>query len=210
MEDPTFLHQWHLSSIDDPSLLPTAATLGETLQPHSFSYPNFKPKTSMETALTDIETPRKHHKSNSWSPNKIDQTSEAQFVSYRNLPSFVDSNYINQLGLVKATDEIVCHITNDTNPPHMIYQGILELGNEHYVFKASQDAKKVGARHKLSKPQDHILAERKRREKLSQRFIALSALIPALENVSKFLLMCFLEIYQSEFIASVFHNFIVG
>ncbi|KAL5710625.1 hypothetical protein ACHQM5_021165 [Ranunculus cassubicifolius] len=33
--------------------------------------------------------------------------------------------------------------------------------------------------------QDHIIAERKRREKLSQRFIALSALIPGLKKMDK-------------------------
>ncbi|GFP99432.1 transcription factor bhlh25 [Phtheirospermum japonicum] len=33
--------------------------------------------------------------------------------------------------------------------------------------------------------QDHILAERKRREKISQRFIALSALVPGLKKMDK-------------------------
>ncbi|KAL1534456.1 transcription factor bHLH25-like [Salvia divinorum] len=38
---------------------------------------------------------------------------------------------------------------------------------------------------KLAQAQDHILAERKRREKLSQRFIALSALVPGLKKMDK-------------------------
>ncbi|KAJ0441740.1 putative transcription factor bHLH family [Helianthus annuus] len=38
---------------------------------------------------------------------------------------------------------------------------------------------------KNTTPQDHILAERKRREKLSQRFIALSALVPGLKKMDK-------------------------
>ncbi|PWA94475.1 basic helix-loop-helix (bHLH) DNA-binding superfamily protein [Artemisia annua] len=38
---------------------------------------------------------------------------------------------------------------------------------------------------KVSHAQDHILAERKRREKLSQRFIALSALVPGLKKMDK-------------------------
>ncbi|KAK7252244.1 hypothetical protein RIF29_36060 [Crotalaria pallida] len=158
MEDPTFQHQWHFN---EPSLLPKAAALGETLQHYSFSYPNFNSKTSM------------------------DQTSEAQFASYPNLLSFVDSNYINQLGLMKAKDEMVCPKINNINPPNMIYQGTLELGNQNYVFKACQDTNKAAARPKLSQPQDHIIAERKRREKLSQRFVALSALVPALQKTDK-------------------------
>ena len=35
--------------------------------------------------------------------------------------------------------------------------------------------------------QDHVLAERKRRERLTQRFIALSSLVPGLKKVIKFL-----------------------
>ncbi|XP_071736930.1 transcription factor bHLH25-like [Rutidosis leptorrhynchoides] len=38
---------------------------------------------------------------------------------------------------------------------------------------------------KVTPVQDHILAERKRREKLSQRFIALSALVPGLKKMDK-------------------------
>lgn len=34
-----------------------------------------------------------------------------------------------------------------------------------------------------SQAQDHVIAERKRREKLSQRFIALSAVVPGLKKV---------------------------
>ncbi|KAL9238515.1 hypothetical protein vseg_012924 [Gypsophila vaccaria] len=37
----------------------------------------------------------------------------------------------------------------------------------------------------LSSSKDHVLAERKRREKLSQRFIALSAIIPGLKKMDK-------------------------
>ena len=38
--------------------------------------------------------------------------------------------------------------------------------------------------------QDHVLAERKRREKLSQRFIALSAVVPGLKKVQKLKNIC--------------------
>ncbi|KAH1087484.1 hypothetical protein AAZX31_07G170800 [Glycine max] len=168
MEDATFLHQWHLSSIDDPNLLPIAAAFGETLQHHAFStYPNFNPKTSMETTLADDERGTKHHRNISLNPNsKSAQTSsETQFVSFPNLFSFVDSNHT-------------------TPPPDTISQGT--LGNHNnYVFKACQEAKKTGKRYKHSQPQDHIIAERKRREKLSQRFIALSALVPGLQKTDK-------------------------
>lgn len=173
MEDPTFLHQWYMSSIDDPNLVPIAAAFGETLQHHAFTYPNFNHKTSMETALADMERTTRHHKNNmSWNPCKSTaQTSETQFVSFPNLFSFVDSNDTSPLGLDSCT----------TTLPDTISQGT--LGNHNYVYKTCQEAKKIGKRSKLSQPQDHIIAERKRREKLSQRFIALSALVPGLQKV---------------------------
>ncbi|XP_015956179.1 transcription factor bHLH25-like [Arachis duranensis] len=180
MEDPTYLHQWHLSSIYEPTLLPIAAAFGETLQQHSFSHPSFNSKTSMETSLSNIDRPTKHLKNNSWCPTKT--PSEAQFASCSTLLSFVDPNYINQLEVVKSKDEMVCPKMNDTTPKDMNFQGT--LGNQ-YVFEASQATKHVGPRSRLSQPQDHIIAERKRREKLSQRFIALSALVPGLQKTDK-------------------------
>lgn len=53
----------------------------------------------------------------------------------------------------------------------------------NYVLKPCQGIKRITPNTKLSQPQDHILAERKRREKLNQSFIALSALIPGLKKV---------------------------
>ncbi|KAG4999453.1 hypothetical protein JHK82_020621 [Glycine max] len=72
-----------------------------------------------------------------------------------------------------------------TTPPDSISQGTLLGNHNNYVFKACQEAKKTGKRYKHSQPQDHIIAERKRREKLSQRFIALSALVPGLQKTDK-------------------------
>lgn len=177
MEDPNFLHQWnhHISSID---------TFGDALQKH----PNFNTKTSMETLLAaGSERPMKQLKNNSWNYNNSPQTSDTQQYdnSCCNLVSFVDSNYTsNQLGLLKPKSEMVCpKIDNATLANMLINQG--NLGNQNHVFKAFQKAKDVDTRpNKLSQAHDHIVAERKRREKLSQRFIALSALVPGLKKVS--------------------------
>ncbi|XP_057871127.1 transcription factor bHLH25 [Cryptomeria japonica] len=48
------------------------------------------------------------------------------------------------------------------------------------MFKQNQGKKQVS-----SNTHDHIMAERKRREKLSQRFIALSAIVPGLKKMDK-------------------------
>ncbi|KAJ1396573.1 Myc-type, basic helix-loop-helix [Sesbania bispinosa] len=185
IEDPNFLHQWHLSSIDTTSL--TAAAFGEALQKHSFSNStNFNTKTSMETSLNGMERPTKQLKNNSWNHNKSPQTTtDTQLASCSNLLSFVDSNYTSQWGLMKPKVEMVCPKMDNTTLANMlISQG--NLVNENYVFKTScQEAKKIMNHPKLSQPQDHVIAERKRREKLSQRFIALSALVPGLKKMDK-------------------------
>ncbi|XP_027339199.1 transcription factor bHLH25-like [Abrus precatorius] len=182
IEDPSFLHQWNLNPIDTTSL--TGAAFGEILQKHSVSdNPNFNSKTSMETS-SGIERPTKQLKNNSWSHSKSQQSSETQFASCSNLLSFVDSNYTSELGLVKPKVEMVCpKINNNTLADMLISQGT--LGNQNYAFKACQEAKKIETRPKVSQPHDHIIAERKRREKLSQRFIALSALVPGLKKMDK-------------------------
>ncbi|XP_028787142.1 transcription factor bHLH25-like isoform X2 [Neltuma alba] len=188
VEDPTFLHQWHLNSLDDPSLLPLDAAFGETLEQHSFSNPTrFNPKTSMADTLSGIERPQKHLKPNNWSPNTSDQNQilDTDYDSCSNLLSFVNSSYISQLGTLKPKVQIPCPEINGTILSDMLASHG-SLGNQNFVFNASQDARKnVGTSPKLSQPQDHIIAERKRREKLSQRFIALSALVPGLKKTDK-------------------------
>lgn len=206
MEDPNFLYQWNLSSTDATSL--AAAAFGETLQKHSFSISNFNSKTCMETSPAGAERPAKQFKNNSWNHNKSPQTSEAQFDSCSNLLSFVNSNYTSQLGLVRPKVETVGHELDGTNPVDMlISQGT--LGNHNHVFKACQETKNIGTRPKLSQPHDHVLAERKRREKLSRRFIDLSALVPGLKKVSNYVVNVLFAIVLLSFLLSVSHNFIM-
>ncbi|KAI3448209.1 hypothetical protein Pfo_004874 [Paulownia fortunei] len=58
-------------------------------------------------------------------------------------------------------------------------------GNQNFILKPCQGVKRISTNTRLDQAQDHIIAERKRREKLSQRFIALSALIPGLKKMDK-------------------------
>ncbi|XP_021776330.1 transcription factor bHLH25-like [Chenopodium quinoa] len=61
------------------------------------------------------------------------------------------------------------------------------INSQNCIPKATQVAKKSSAAlASLSQqPKDHIIAERKRREKLNQRFIALTATIPGLKKMDK-------------------------
>lgn len=74
--------------------------------------------------------------------------------------------------------------------------------NCNYLVSSSHGGAKVMSTSKTSKVtsyeyQDHILAERKRREKLSQMFIALSALLPNLKKVRKICPFFRLHTYKS-------------
>ncbi|KAJ6671062.1 SYMBIOTIC AMMONIUM TRANSPORTER [Salix viminalis] len=149
MEDPSFINQWYMNSLDDISLLPLAAAFGEDAH-HPFSHQNFNLKTSMDAAPTSINVrPTKQMKTY--------HLSDPQSAFSPNILSFVNPNHANQMGLVKPKEEAACQ------------------GPERISTNSTR----------LSQSQDHIIAERKRREKLSQRFIALSAVVPGLKKMDK-------------------------
>ncbi|KAL5096530.1 hypothetical protein RYX36_000857, partial [Vicia faba] len=185
IEDPSYLHQWnnHLNSIDTNNL--SASDFGDALQKHFLSNDqNFNNKTCMGVS----ERAAKQLKNNSWNYNSSNlQTSETQFA---NLLSFADSSYANQLGLLKPKSEMMVSPKIDNSSTTianmLMNQGNLLENQQNHVFKAFHEAKDVETRpSKLSQAHDHIVAERKRREKLSQRFIALSALVPNLKKMDK-------------------------
>lgn len=185
MEDHNFINQWHMNSLDEFSMLPLAGVApGENLQhPYSHSHANFNPKASLDNnSLIGIDRLMKHHKPNGWNSSEINHLSNQQVVSSPNLFNFVGSNCTNQMGFVKPKEEAVRLKSINTIPSDMlIAQGCFP--NQNYVLKANQGAKRITTSNKLSQTKDHILAERKRREKLSQRFIALSAIVPGLKKV---------------------------
>nr|WIE96106.1 basic helix-loop-helix transcription factor [Loropetalum chinense var. rubrum] len=184
MEDPFFIHQW-MNSFDEPSAIPIATAFADNLQ-HTFSHPTFNHKTSMETSYTDIERPPKQLKTNSWNSCKLDPISNPQPASCPNILSFVNSNCPNQVSYVKPKEEQMSSKSiTATSIPSDILTSQGSFGNQSYVFKANEGAKKSSTTARSSQTQDHIIAERKRREKLSQRFIALSAIVPGLKKTDK-------------------------
>ncbi|ESQ46191.1 hypothetical protein EUTSA_v10000426mg [Eutrema salsugineum] len=69
------------------------------------------------------------------------------------------------------------------NSPNLIFSAKEEAGSPELITRETKRAQPLTR--SPSNSQDHILAERKRREKLSQRFVALSALIPGLKKMDK-------------------------
>ncbi|XVE67382.1 hypothetical protein DITRI_Ditri08aG0155700 [Diplodiscus trichospermus] len=191
MGGPELFNQWHMNSLDELSTLPLAAGFGENLQQHSFSnnYPTaLNLKTCAETSHTAIGRPPKQLKTNSWSSCKTDTAdiniSNLQAVFSPNALSFESSNHINPLGNMKPKDEAPCSQNMKSFPSDILFSQN-PSGSQNYVLKGCHGAKRVSTGNRISQAQDHIMAERKRREKLSQRFIALSAIVPGLKKMDK-------------------------
>lgn len=103
----------------------------------------------------------------------------------QNLSHGSDSGMVNRGTLVKPKDEAFASSSsyNSIPSPGSGYQNY--YGFTEGCHGDSSGAKVVpkSDRSRISPYQDHILAERKRREILGQRFITLSALLPNLKKV---------------------------
>lgn len=166
MDDPSFVPMWQFNSFDELSTASVTDSFEGNLR-HSFDHQMFDIKPFAETPHTGTRRPLKIQKTNSWDSSITDLGSNAPANSSPNLVSFANSsNYANQFALLKPKED-----SQDS------------FGNQNYVLKASQGAKRISTNNRFPSNQDHVMAERKRREKLSQRFIALSAIIPGLKKV---------------------------
>ncbi|KAB2600694.1 transcription factor bHLH18-like [Pyrus ussuriensis x Pyrus communis] len=187
MEDPFFINQWqYMNSLDELGMLPLAAEIGDNLQ-HSHFHPTFNFKTPIDNSHTGIDRPAKQLKTDGWPSCKTDHlVSNPQVASSPNILSFVNSNHANQMAVLKPKEEAAAVCSKSTNSlPSDILLSQGSFGNQNCLFKASQGTNRNSTNPRLSATQDHIIAERKRREKLSQRFIALSAIIPGLKKMDK-------------------------
>ncbi|KAK1562534.1 hypothetical protein Q3G72_013561 [Acer saccharum] len=178
VEDPScFINQWHMNYVDNFNLLPMAAAFGENSQnpPHhtlqtTSNIEQYSSYNNNNQAGSD--RPLKQLKTNTWDYSQTDLYPNSN-------ASVVNSNQVNQMGILKPKDELLCSQSDISNSQSC-------FANQNYVIKACQGAKSIGpAGTRLSQAQDHIIAERKRREKLSQRFIALSSIVPGLKKMDK-------------------------
>nr|WAK86053.1 transcription factor bHLH7 [Nothapodytes nimmoniana] len=184
MEDTDFIHQWPLNSFDEISTLSAAtAALGENLHQFPFSHSIFDLKPSPEISQAIVDRPMKQMKMNSWDACRANHISNPQATSPILVP-FSSSGYFKQPGILMPKEETLSCNSKTILPSDFLVSEDSSL-NQNYLFKACQGAKRVTPAAKFSQAQDHIIAERKRREKLSQRFIALSALIPGLKKMDK-------------------------
>ncbi|MQL86814.1 hypothetical protein Taro_019347 [Colocasia esculenta] len=205
MDDPTFFHQCEMSTLDQLTSEHIAVALAGNDFQASFSsesytsYPDFAPAaaagntfscSSMEASQTGggVDRPAKLPKTSSWSSCNAEQASAVVAdASSPNILSFGRQNGAagnprsgyHQLGgfvgaPVKPKEEVSFSLSHGTK------RSCVSMAAEVGGRRAN-----TGSTRPPSHSQDHIIAERKRREKLSQRFIALSAIVPGLKKMDK-------------------------
>ncbi|KAI9090920.1 hypothetical protein K1719_028405 [Acacia pycnantha] len=206
--------EWQLNAYEDPTLLPPIpSAFGDTLLHPSFN-PKISCVQTSSASINYESRPAKQIKTSNttttscWSSpnNNTDHEipDQPQFASScPNLVSSVNQNYINyQMGLMgKITnnkDEIIGTNNNVVGDHHVLMseESLENLNYGEFMTTSILDqARKINGtiispnnnnnRVSHQPVHDHIIAERKRREKLSQKFIALSALVPGLKKMDK-------------------------
>lgn len=184
----SFINQWYMNSMDELSILPLAAA-SKGHKNSSFSQHSVSFNSSMDSSY---HRPSKQLKPNSGASCNGDQISTTEVIDSPTIVSFVNSNFTSpntnsasqNSGVKPKEEQVLCSNSIDKISSDVLFSQV-SFGNQDFAFKAWQEGKKtsVNNSNKLSQTQDHIMAERKRREKLSQHFIALSSLIPDLKKV---------------------------
>ncbi|KAH7566762.1 hypothetical protein JRO89_XS08G0230900 [Xanthoceras sorbifolium] len=130
-----------------------------------------------------MERPAKQLKTDSWNSCTTEHTtpktspsSSSQIISFGNLtssPAIFPPDTEEKYSVIPKTE---AGSPGNINFPALTSQGSF-----------TQETKRAASttRRNAFQAQDHVISERKRREKLSQRFIALSALVPGLKKTDK-------------------------
>ncbi|XP_021273898.1 transcription factor bHLH18-like isoform X3 [Herrania umbratica] len=171
MEDSTFLPQYQMMNPMDYSF--------DDLNFQSFSsesyssYQNIDQKISSHNNMNDSCIGASHQVDDFQRPMKQLKTNSPNSCITENIPP-------------KASSSPSSHIISFDN-----WNSSPAISQQYYgldcaVKPKNEASKRVGSLTRTPlHAQDHVIAERKRREKLSQRFISLSALIPGLKKTDK-------------------------
>ncbi|KAL0907214.1 hypothetical protein M5K25_025768 [Dendrobium thyrsiflorum] len=189
MADPNY-QQWELSSLDqlispnmwDDDLHQTLSSESQSLNPAATITSNtFSSSSSIDSshaAMAADERSKKMTKTKSWDSFATLQktilpptVSSPSILSFGRPDSPNDSSELYK-NLVMATVE--------EGKGNSLKRGYQTMAAAPGKKKASAAASRPSSHN-----QEHIMAERKRREKLSQRFIALSAIVPDLKKMDK-------------------------
>ncbi|KAK4844914.1 hypothetical protein QYF36_026003 [Acer negundo] len=180
-----FFHQYQINPLDYYSL--------DEIKFQSFSSERYNESTQKgsdskvgSSDHIDIVRPVKQLKTNSWNscttehstPNKTSPFPSSQIISFGNstsLPAISRPGSDDNYDVIPKTEE--------GSPGNINFP--ISLTSQGYSY--TQETRRVASttRRNILQAQDHVISERKRREKLSHRFIALSALVPGLKKTDK-------------------------
>lgn len=154
---------WELSSIDNFSMRNTWEDIHQTISSESYnSLANNNQNTNIALTSTLSGSSTEFSSYNETRPTKITKTSSSSILSFGSPNSPEDDHiYTNLLGIK------------------------VENGAKRSYDSMIRNDMKKSVNARPSNNQDHVIAERKRREKLSQKFIALSAIVPGLKKMDK-------------------------
>ncbi|URD93612.1 hypothetical protein MUK42_01486 [Musa troglodytarum] len=169
--DHSFFNQWDLTALDHYS---TSVALGRDLDqsPSSESYTSYASSHPQASTVR----PNKLIKTSSWKSCATEQNSAPEascprILSFGN-PESPICQYASHAATGKTKEET---------------DGSIPKGSKRTYDTMLSDGTKSGNTgvRSASHNQEHIMAERKRRERLSQRFIELSAVVPGLKKMDK-------------------------
>ncbi|KAL1824189.1 hypothetical protein ACET3Z_010967 [Daucus carota] len=138
-----------------------------------------------ESNISDsFERPAKQLKTNTWNPspgrqaNVITSSSSSQIISFSNVTSQT-LDHEGSCGYPRDDKLLV--------PYEDLMDSNASYDNDNYTVIAGKPIRRPNAVpvKAPSHVQDHVIAERKRRERLTERFIALSAIVPGLKKLDK-------------------------
>ncbi|KAJ4890775.1 Transcription factor bHLH18 [Raphanus sativus] len=163
IEEYNIIHQYHMNSLigDFPQSL---SSLNDTTTCYNFG-------ASCNDDLVEDQKPSKILKTTHESPN-------LPLYPFLNSTSPLPQPSSRILSFEKMGLKVMNH-----KSPNLIFIPSEEVGSPDLIRRGTKRAQPLTR--SPSNAQEHILAERKRREKLTQRFVALSALIPGLKKMDK-------------------------
>ncbi|KAL5722111.1 hypothetical protein ACHQM5_005671 [Ranunculus cassubicifolius] len=187
-DDSAFINQYQMNCPDDFTQEQLSAAFAQETE--SFSYcPNIDLSPwALEATQTCCEKPIKKLKTTTDGWDSC--TTEAAFTPDGSSPAMLSfgtsssSPSMSSQGTRQSSYEISSGGAKESNISSAKNNAYL---NQNYASKSGKGNRR--ARAPSTKPpstvQDHVVAERKRREKLSLQFIALSAIVPGLKKMDK-------------------------
>jgi hypothetical protein len=194
MDEPSFFHQWQsdamLEQYTEQQIAvafgqgevdqAAAAALMQQQQQYAAAAGEHRPRkaakvnTSWDSCITEQGSPADSSSPTILSFGGRSDTAAAVFGKAQ-APSAAYYGGASAAAPVKPKQEVDAPF-QQAHPVKRSYEAMVAAG---------EPAKSPAPTRPTSQNQDHILAERKRREKLSQRFIALSKIVPGLKKMDK-------------------------